>query len=176
MRLHRLLRQMLFTIAASGAAIGGALAQPATEHDLKAAFIYNFVQFTQWPEGALKGGTINLCVSRGTILHMALEPIAGKTAHGKIVALTPFQNEAVTGCHVLVAESDDRNKLGQLRRLMADGPVLTITDDPELMREGFMIGMLVESRRIAFIVDNTRATGARLTISSRLLRLARSVQ
>lgn len=176
MRLHRLLRQMLFAVAVSGVAIGGALAQPATEHDLKAAFIYNFVQFTQWPEDALKGGTINLCVSKGTILYMALEPIAGKTAHGKIVALTPIQNEAATGCHVLVAESDDRNKLAQLRKLMADGPVLTITDDPELMREGFMIGMLVESRRITFIVDNTRATGARLTISSRLLRLARSVQ
>jgi hypothetical protein len=44
------------------------------------------------------------------------------------------------------------------------------------MREGFMIGMLIEGSRIAFIVDNTRASGAKLAISSRLLRLAKSVQ
>lgn len=176
MSLRRLLRQMLLAIAATGAAISSASAQPAAEHDLKAAFIYNFVQFTHWPEGALKGGTINVCVSKGAILHMALEPIAGKTAHGRIIALTPIQNEAVTGCHVLVAENGDRNRLAQFRKLIADGPVLTITDDPELMREGFMIGMLIEGSRIAFIVDNTRASGAKLAISSRLLRLAKSVQ
>lgn len=40
----------------------------APEHDLKAAFIYNFIQFTQWPEAAMKGGTINLCSSSGTLL------------------------------------------------------------------------------------------------------------
>lgn len=172
------LRKSLAGIATCTVAAGAALAQsaPAPEHELKAAFIYNFIQFTQWPESAFKGTTLNLCVTRGTILYMALEPVTGKIVHGRTIALVPTQPEQSANCHVLVAESSDRGQAHQIRRVIANEPVLTITDDPELMREGFMIGMLVEGKRIAFIVDGTRASEARLTVSSRLLRLAKSVR
>lgn len=176
MRPLLLLRQTLFGIAACCVAAGTALAEPAPEHELKAAFIYNFIQFTQWPENQLKGSTLNVCVSPGTILHMALQAIVGKNAHGRVIALQPLPSAQVAGCHVLVAEMSDRVRLPQIRRAISTEPVLTITDDPELMREGFMIGMLVEGHRIAFLVDNTRATEAKLVVSSRLLRLAKNVR
>lgn len=176
MRLTLLLRQTLCAIAACFVVAGTAVAEPAPEHELKAAFIYNFIQFTQWPEGQLKGNTLNVCVNPGTVLHMALQAIAGKSAHGRTIALQPLPNTQVAGCHVLVAEMGDRNYLPQIRRAINAEAVLTITDDPELMHEGFMIGMLVEGRRIAFLVDNTRAAEVKLVVSSRLLRLAKSVR
>lgn len=176
MHLTLLLRQTLFAIAACCAATGMAVAEPAAEHELKAAFIYNFIQFTQWPEDQIKGGTLNVCASPGSILHTALQAIVGKSAHGRTIALQPLPTVQAAGCHVLVAETSDRSQLAQIRRAIASDPVLTITDDPELMREGFMIGMLVEGNRITFHIDNTRAAEVKLVVSSRLLRLAKNVR
>lgn len=169
------LRKALAGIAAGSLMAGAAWAQ-APEHDLKAAFIYNFVQFTSWPETALKGSTINLCVSQGTRLYMALQAIAGKPAHNRAILLRPLAEAQAGDCHVLVASADDRERTSLLRRLAERQPVLTITDDPELIRDGMMIGMALDNGRIAFIIDNTRAAQHGLAISSRLLRLARSVQ
>ena len=148
----------------------------APEHDLKAAFIYNFVQFTQWPETAMKGGTINLCSSPGTLLNMALEAIAGKTAHGRAIAIIPLAGAAPGDCHVVIATEDDRSRVALVRKIAGSGAVLSVTDDPELLREGMLIGMALEGKRVTFVIDNTRATARGLVLSSRLLRLARSVQ
>lgn len=176
MYLPSLFRQLLLAIATCLVANGAAAAEPVPEHELKAAFIYNFIQFTQWPEEQLKGSTLNVCVSPGTILHTALQTIVGKRAHDRIIALQSLPIVQIAGCHVLVAEAGDRTRLPQIRRAIASEPVLTITDDPELMRDGFMIGMMVEGGRITFLVDNTRATEVKLVVSSRLLRLAKLVR
>lgn len=176
MRLSRHLRHTLSGIAACLVAVGAALAQPAAEHDLKAAFIYNFIQFTQWPEDHLKGASLNVCATPGTIMYMALQAVAGKTAHGRVIALQALQADRVSTCHVLVAENGDRGRISQIRRVIANEPVLTITDDPELMHEGFMIGMTLDGNRVVFVIDNSRANEAKLAVSSRLLRLAKSVR
>lgn len=167
---------MFCGVAACCAVTGSALAEPAPENELKAAFIYNFIQFTQWPESAFKGDSLNLCASPGTVLYAALQPIAGKVAHGRTIALIALQAEQSAGCHVLVAASGDRGRTPLIRRAIASEPVLTVTDDPELMRDGFMIGMVLEGSRITFVIDNTRAIEAKLAVSSRLLRLAKSVR
>lgn len=169
-------RHTLAGLAAAAFAVSAHAQTTAPEHDLKAAFIYNFIQFTQWPAAALTGGTLNLCVSPGTILHMALQPIAGKAVHGQIIALMPLQADQLKSCHVVVAEQLDRPRAQQLRKNMESLPILSITDDPELMREGFIIGMGVDNGKVTFSIDNSRATDARLALSSRLLRLARSVR
>ncbi|HNN09268.1 MAG TPA: YfiR family protein [Azospira sp.] len=148
----------------------------APEHDLKAAFIYNFIQFTQWPDAAMKGGTINLCSSPGTMLNMALQGIAGKTAHGRAIAIVPLAGAAPGDCHVVVVTEDDRGRAAMVRKIAGTGAVLSITDDPEILREGLLIGMALDGKRIVFTIDNSRAVTAGLVLSSRLLRLARSVQ
>lgn len=176
MRLPFLLRQMLLAIATCFFANGTMAAEQVPEHELKAAFIYNFIQFTQWPGGQLKGGTLNVCVSPGSVMHMALQAISGKRAHGQMIALQPLPTVPAAGCHVLVAGSNDRVHLPQIHRAITSEPVLTITDNPEWVRDGFMIGMVVEGGRIAFLIDNTRANEVKLVVSSRLLRLAKHVQ
>lgn len=169
-RLLAIVRTALLVLA-----VPQAFAQ-APEHDLKAAFIYNFVQFTQWPEAALKGGTINLCSSTGTLLNMALQGVAGKTAHGRAIAIVPLAGAAPGDCHVVVATEEDRSRLALVRRIARSGPVLSVTDDPELLREGVLIGMELDGRHVTFVIDNSRASAAGLVLSSRLLRLAKSVQ
>lgn len=175
MRLRPLAR-VLAAIATCLAASAGVCAQQVPEEDLKAAFIYNFVQFTQWPKEALKGELLTICASQGSALYGALQGVAGKAVNERRIALYPLADAAAGNCQVIVATEIDRLRLPLIRRASEGGAVLTVTDDPELIREGMMIGMVVEAGRMSFIVDNTRAGKAGLVISSRLLRLAKIVQ
>lgn len=145
------------------------------EHDLKAAFIFNFIQFTTWPEAALKGPTINLCATPGTILYMALEPIARKTIHNRMITLRSLADAPVGACHVIVASASDRERKAHILRLAEPPGVLTITDDTDAIPDGMMIAMGIMGGKISFVVDNALATKHGLTVSSRILRLARSV-
>ena len=148
----------------------------APEHELKAAFVFNFVQFTQWPEGALSGSTLTLCVSPGTALQRALQTLDGKRVHERTLLVVPANAAAPGECQVVVSTAGDRQRLGTFKRLIGNGPVLSITDDSEQAHEGMLIALQVDAGRIVFSIDNTRASEAGLVLSSRLLRLARSVR
>lgn len=173
--MRRLLSALLALLTTIVVTATSAIAQ-VPEHDLKAAFIYNFVQFTQWPEGSIRGSKINLCASPGSLLYMALQGLTGKTVHGKAIAILPLAGSTPGDCQVVIATGNDHPQASQIRKL-TEGPVLSITDDPELLRDGRMvIGLAVESGRVTFIIDNTRAIEGRLVVSSRLLRLAKGVR
>ncbi|MFC5299783.1 YfiR family protein [Azospira restricta] len=176
MRPASLFRRLLCASAAVFAAAAGAQAQQVPEHDLKAAFIYNFVQFTQWPKDTLKGPSLTVCASQGSALYMALQAVSGKVVNERRIVLLPLADANAGDCQVVVATEGDRPRVAAIRRASEGGAVLTVTDDADLIREGMMIGMAVDAGRMSFIVDNTRAGRAGLVISSRLLRLAKSVQ
>lgn len=176
MPFRRLFRSLVCLLALVHAAGGNAFAQQAVpEHDLKAAFVFNFIQFTQWPKGS-EGAALYVCANRDSALFAALRAIAGKQANGRPIVLQALSETRPEQCHVLVATEPDRVQIAALMQTIGGAPVLTVTDDAELIRHGLMIGMAVDAGRMAFIVDNTRASRVGLSISSRLLRLARSVQ
>lgn len=177
--LRRLFRLAVALLALAHAGVGKATAQQQAvpEHDLKAAFVYNFIQFTQWPvAGSVDGGTLNVCAGRASPLFTALQGIAGKLANGRPIALYAIAEVRPELCHVLVVGETERAAAPLLLRQLGNSPVLTVTDDAELAQQGTMIGMSVEGGRIAFSIDNVRAQRAGLAVSSRLLRLARSVR
>jgi hypothetical protein len=143
-----------------------------SESELKAAVIYNFVQFTQWPD---KSGSsvITLCMSPESGLYAALQKVAARPAQGREVAVVPIVNAGSGDCQAVFMTYEDKRRLPQFQRLLT-GPVLSITDDPAA--GDMMIVMSVERNRIVFSVNNAKAVSTGLSISSRLLRLARSVQ
>lgn len=176
MRCRRLLRLIAAALALLHAGGSAFAQQAASEHDLKAAFIYNFIQFTQWPKGSGDSGPLNVCANPGGPLFSSLLTVAGKPAAGRPLLLLPLADARAERCHVLVATEVDRPQIAAILAVVGEAPVLTITDDAESIRFGLMIGMAIESGKMTFIIDNTRAGRVGLNISSRLLRLARSVQ
>lgn len=171
-------------LALAWLACGQAGAQPVPEHDMKAAFVYNFTVFTEWPPEALPAGSaLSVCASPGNPLFPALAAIKDKPVHGRPVALRPTAG-SVRGCHVLVLDRSDRERWPQWKRELDGSPVLTVTDDQIIGRDGAVITVSSDSsgdaaggaRRMGFDIDMTAARGAQLALSSKLLRLARSVQ
>ncbi len=151
-------------------------AQPVPEHELKAAFVYNFAVFTEWPQEALAAAApIVLCTGSASSLSPALQSLNDKVVNGHKLAVRPAA-AGLRACHVLVLGSGDRERWGQIKRDLAGTHVLTVSDDSSISQDGAMIAMSMVNQRIGFDVDIKAARSARLQLSSKLLRLARSVQ
>jgi hypothetical protein len=154
-------------------AAGLAAAQPVAEHDLKAAFVFNFAVFTEWPADVLApGAPLNLCVGAPSPLTQALGQLQDRVVNGHALAVRQA-GAGLRGCHLLVLDKPDRERWQQWRRELGAATVLTISDD---RRDGAVILLSVDQARVAFEVDLAAARAARLNLSSKLLRLARSVQ
>lgn len=167
-----------------------AWAEAVPENELKAAFVFNFAVFTEWPQEVLPSGApLCLCADAAGPLFAALAQLNDKVVNGHRIALRAAGAGAGTptgagarSCHVLVLERAARERWSQLRRDPATANVLTVADDgagvgvPADHAGGAIISMSVDGKRIGFDVDMGAARTARLTLSSKLLRLARSVQ
>lgn len=172
---HRVLRHALWAVLMllAGRCEAG---EPVLESDLKAAFVYNFTVFTEWPQEVLADGApISLCASPAGAMLAALGPLHDKVVNGHRIALRS-SIAPLRSCHVLVLDKSDRERWAQLKRELAGATVLTVSDDRVISADGAVIGLTVQELRIGFDVNLAAARSARLKLSSKLLRLARSVQ
>ncbi|MBI3284406.1 MAG: YfiR family protein [Burkholderiales bacterium] len=166
-------------LAAAALACAAGHAQPrhAPENQLKAALIYNFALFTAWPAGVLpEGEALTLCVLKNTEVTEALSQLEQKAVAGHVLRLKLIaDNETWQSCKLAYLEEDEHARLAQLRKKLEGLSVLTISDRPAAVNEGIMIGISMENNRFVFDINANAAHLARLSISSKLLRLARKV-
>ena len=153
-------------------------AQPVPEYKLKAAFVYNFALFTDWPNGTLtEGGMLNICVNPDSALRPALADLNDKQIKGRRVVVRQSNDaETLRTCHVLFLDSLDRERWAQIKKGLGGSSVLTVSDDGEIGHDGVIIALHLDNNRIGFDIDMQAAKQARLLLSSKLLRLARTVQ
>lgn len=159
----------------------GALADPVPEHDLKVAFVYNFALFTDWPtDTSFEGGSLNVCVNPSSAMRQPLSALADRMVKGKRISVLQLQSidrlDRLRACHVLFVDSSDRERWAQIKKGLTGGSALTISDDDEIGHSGSIIALTTEGKRMVFDIDLHAARDARLTLSSKLLRLARTVQ
>jgi hypothetical protein len=148
----------------------------AEEYQLKAAFVYRFPQFVEWPPDVFDGqDSLHICVSAPNPFGMTLEElVAGETMNGRrLVVRDVGRSGDVGGCHVLFVPA-----AGSSERLLqaAKGPVLTIGESPTFLDEGGIINLRVIDRRVRFEVNAAAAERSGLKLSSQLLRLAMVVR
>ncbi|EER58860.1 putative transmembrane protein [Acidovorax delafieldii 2AN] len=151
-------------------------AEPVGEPDLKAAYVFNFIQFIDWSDAAQPAeGDWLICVSSFSPLKRPLTALEGRFARkGQAIRVRLLDVAELRHCRVVVLHSSDPEPL--LRALRAMPPrsgILTISDQGADAPPDTMITLFQDGSRVAFGI-NTEATGkAGLTVSSRLLRLAR---
>jgi hypothetical protein len=153
------------------------VAAPVAEYRLKAAYIFNFAVFAEWPADTLAAGEpLQLCAYAGNTLLDALQGLADKAVNGHKLAVRALASDSTRGCHLLVLDRQDRERWPLLHRSLAFASVLTVADDRQIAAAGAMLSLFMEDQRIVFDADLGAVRTARLQISSKLLRLARSVQ
>jgi hypothetical protein len=141
--------------------------------ELKAAFLYNFALFVEWPTPPQ--GEFNLCLY-GAGPFEAANSLAGKKVGGATVQIRrPAKAEDLRSCHMLYIGGSDRNALERARTAVEKAPVLTVADAVAGSENLAMISLVAENSRLTFDIDMHAASRVGIRISSRLLRLARKV-
>ncbi len=157
--------------------LGSSLAQncqadPAPEYKLKAAFLYNFILLTEWPKAG--NDSLRLCTVGRNDIDYAINDIDGAEANKrliKIVHLQSFSN--IDACEVLYLGDNYPADIKNILNKLGESPVLTVSDNFNLAKFGVIINMFPENRRLVFNVNLESAKHAHLTLSSRLIRLAK---
>lgn len=156
------------------AAMAAAAASPVSEYELKAALLYNFASFTAWPASAPDGMTV--CVLGSDPFGPALDALAGKSLRGAAVEVRRVrQAREAQGCHVMYLSEAGTGNLATVLEELRGKPVLTVADGEDVAQRGVMIGLRLEGSRLVFDVNSATMQAAGLVVSSKLLRLARTV-
>lgn len=138
------------------------------EYQVKAAYLYNFVKFVQWPAPA-RSGPINICLAGrnpfGTVL--------AETIRDEIVDSRPLTSRVILepepDCHVLFMPDGAPSIY---LRAAQDTPTLTVGETADFLQQGGIISFVNDGRNVRFAISSEAADRVQLQVSSRLLRLA----
>lgn len=152
-----------------------ASADALPEYRLKAAFLYNFAVFTEWPSEV--GGTLNVCIHGQDPFGKDVDALQGKAAGARTLAIQRRSaGESLKGCQVVFIAASAMGGLPRVLEELRDAPVLTVADTPGAARQGVALNMAVAQNKVTFEANLLAARAAHLTLSSKLLRLATEVQ
>jgi uncharacterized protein DUF4154 len=154
-------------------------AQAVAGSALKAAYLYNFAKFVEWPADSLPGeAPLLLCVSGDNGVADALEDaIRGRIVDGHRVVLRRVKlDDSVRVCHVLYVSSLTAHDAGLLVDRLAGVPVLTASDLDRFAEIGGVAHLFLDGNRMRFAINLESAQRARLKVSSKLLGLAKIVK
>lgn len=176
-------KTLLFLLSVAcglGAAAGPARAQGvAPEYEVKAAFLFNFTKFVEWPHSAFgdEHTPLKICVLGESPFGKTLRALAGDEVVGRRLLLAhPETLNALETCHVLFVSRSERDRLGSVLAGVRNAPVLTVGDTPGFVDQGGMINFVLEGSKVRFDINQEAAERAGLRISSRLLALAKHVK
>jgi|JI10StandDraft_1071094.scaffolds.fasta_scaffold381724_2 hypothetical protein len=149
-----------------------------SEDQVKAAFVFNFAKFVDWPAFALKtGNTLNLCIAGKDKTTEALKQLGQREVQGHLLHVINIVDEADPvahhGCHVLFIGISEKKRQQQWLAKVQNQAVLTIADNLEFIKEGGMISLYTEDQRVQFVVNQSGTQGTGLKLSARMLQLAR---
>ena len=158
------------------------LAQGAspTEYQIKAAFLYNFARFVEWPASALPDSARALIL--GILGEDPFGPeidriVEGKTVNGRRLEIRRLKDtDSLNGCHILFVSTSEGRRLPRILEALRLLPVLTVGDFESFAGRGGIIDFVLEENRIRFEINQEAAERAGLKISSKLLKLATLVR
>ncbi|MDV6348507.1 YfiR family protein [Nitrosomonas sp. Is35] len=144
------------------------------EYQVKAAFIYNFIAFTQWPDTT--GSVINLCVYGEDYFGSEIDKLQSKPVDKRhIKIMRTSAPEKLADCQVIFFSKSVSGSLSSLLINLPGQPILTLADSPNAISHGIMINMNLVNEKIIFEINLGIVRQSGLDISSKLLQLATKV-
>jgi len=151
----------------------------APEYQVKAAFLFQFSRFVQWPAESFSSADAPLviCVLGANPFGSALQEIAA----GEVVQAHPLSVERhdrvedVADCHIVFVSGRDENATRQALGYLSGRRVLTVSDSSDFAGRGGIIGLVTVDGKVRVQVNRSSADAAQLRISAKLLRLADQV-
>ncbi|MDB5461262.1 MAG: putative transrane protein [Caulobacteraceae bacterium] len=173
------MRRLALTLALAAtvaSAPRGAWAAAALEMAVKAAYLYRFAAFVQWPPGAFNGpGTpAQICIAGddpfGNVLDQAVK--GKKIANHPISIVRLDRVDKAPPCQILFVAPSPRRRVAETLDKVRGSPILTVTDSGADPADRGVIDFVLQDNRVRFRIDGRAAVEGGLAISSKLRRLA----
>lgn len=178
-RLHK-----ICLLVCLGALTLAALAMPAagaefSEPQVKAAFLYNFAKFVDWPAAAFS--TVDAPLVLGIlgpdpVGAAAMQSLTGKTLRGRRLEVRSIADmEGAKECHILFISAAEQPNLARIHAALRQSHILTVSDIENFAAGGGCIGLITVEQKIRFEINLDAIRQAGLVVSSQLLTLATHV-
>jgi len=155
-------------------------AAPTQENKVKAVFLFQFINYVEWPTNAFKTPTAPIVVGVlgndpfGPLLDQTMK---GEKLHGRALQVRRGRTvEELAGCHVLYVSESEERRTKEIINAVTNKPVLTVGDFEGFAREGGVMNYYIENDKVKFEANLHAASNARIKLSSQLLKLAKIVE
>lgn len=172
-----------FLLGLAGAILAGATLQaepdPTLEHRVKAAFLYNFAKFVDWPTNAFADADAPLVIGifgDGSMVQALEQTVKGKSIGNRAIQTRRILDATrINPCQILFVAQSETQQVAQIVAAVGRAPVLLVGESPGFVAAGGAIGFASDEGRVRFEANTAVAERMGLKISSKLLRLATSV-
>jgi hypothetical protein len=158
-------------------ATAGAAAQSSGEYEVKAAYLYNFAKFVEWPPQSFPSADapFAICVAGHDPFGPALDSIIeGERIHGRPLILRRLKGwDGAEACQILFVSASMQEDYSQLLGPDAFPRTLTVGEVPQFLKAGGHIAFFLEGRSVRFAINADSVARTQLQISSKLMRVAR---
>jgi hypothetical protein len=182
---RRMLRRVLLAAFVAGGIVcatwnADAAEEPSTlEHQVKAAFLYKFAGYVDWPSTSFARPDTPLTIAVAGADAIAAELVqatSGRTVEGRTVTVKRIKaGESLAGVHILFVGKAESARLNQWVQSARPHSVLTVTEWDGALAQGSVINFVMTDRRVRFEVALDSAEKSKLKLSSRLLAVAQQV-
>jgi YfiR/HmsC-like len=156
-------------------AAGAQESQPS-EYQVKAAFLFNFAKFVEWPPEtfAVETSPLVIGIMGDNPFGGALEStIQNKTINNRSLVIKSLHSLAeATNCQILFINASEKKRFAEIFQSLHRSSILTVSETEGFTEAGGMINFVLENKKIRFQINDEAAKAARLKISSKLLTLA----
>lgn len=150
------------------------------EQSVKAAFLYKFASFVEWPAPALPQPDTPITIAIAgseTIVAELSQMVVGRTAQGHPITVRPIRpGDTLAGVHILFVGGSESSRLGQWAQAAQTHSTLLVTDADSALTRGSVINFVLAERRVRFEISLDAAERSGLKLSSRLLAVAQQVR
>jgi hypothetical protein len=149
-----------------------------TEYQIKAAMLYNFAKFVEWPPDSFASNNhVTFCLVGKSPLNAPIQLMQGKLVKGRAVSIRQITRpNDVAGCQILFIPQSEYALMSVYLQQAKHYSILTVSDLEEFVSSGGMIGFYDADGNVRFEINLEAAQKRNLQISSYLLNLARRVQ
>lgn len=154
-----------------------AQSKPAAEFQVKAAFLYNFTRFIDWPPTAFSSANapfVIAIIGNDPFGDYLAQVIKSESVNNHRIIIKRYnQLKEVTDCHILFISPPATKKTKEILQLTEHRNILTVSDGDNFTNSGGIVSFYKENNKIRFEINISSAKAAQLEISSKLLTLAR---
>lgn len=152
------------------------------ERNIKAAYLYNFANFVDWPEETdYQNEILNICVLGTDPFGKSLDAVRGKIVKGgkkvKVIRFSSLESAKIKeSCHILFISPSEKNNFSTIISSLKDSNTLTVSDFKDFAKSGGTMNFYIKKNNVKIEINIDAAERAGLKISSKLLKIAKVIR